>query len=168
MAVTIVATAKATNANSFLSLADADTYMDGLASDTEWDAATTDQQNRALKSATDRLDQERYHGRRTDANQRLSFPRTGIYDRDGDLYDQDTIPRPVEEATAELANAIIKGEYDPAETGLEAFKNVKVGPLDVTPNQGKQNPTELPEYVRLLLEPVLIGRAGAVVPLHRT
>jgi len=165
--ITIVATAKSATANSFITLADADTYANGMADDTEWDAATTDAKNRALKSATDRLEQETYRGAITDQDQRLSWPRVGTYDRNGLLFDQDTIPRPIEEATVELANAIIKGEYEVSDTGLEGFVNVKIGPLDVTPNHGKIA-TTLPKTVLRLLEPVRYGASGLSVHISRS
>ena len=58
MALAIVATAKATNANSFVTLAEAETYMESRLAVTNWDLAATtdDMKNRALRMATDQLD----------------------------------------------------------------------------------------------------------------
>jgi len=55
MAITIVATPNAANANSYLTLADAQLIIDGFVQDadvTAWASATTDQKNRALFTAT--------------------------------------------------------------------------------------------------------------------
>ena len=49
MALTIIATAKATNANSYVTLAEADAYLEGRLAVTNWDAASDDSKNRALK-----------------------------------------------------------------------------------------------------------------------
>ena len=53
MAITIVATAGAANANSYLTLSDTQDLIDGLMEDDDvvaWGTATTDQKNRALYS----------------------------------------------------------------------------------------------------------------------
>jgi hypothetical protein len=81
MAITIVATPNAANANSYLTLADAQAIIDGFVQDadvTAWATATTDQKNRALFTATQRLDRERYLGARATDTQSLQWPRTGV------------------------------------------------------------------------------------------
>jgi hypothetical protein len=87
MAVVIVATVGSASANSYLTLADAQTIIDGLVEDadvTAWASATTDQKNRALYTATQRLDRERYLGARATDTQALQWPRTGV--RKPDTY----------------------------------------------------------------------------------
>jgi hypothetical protein len=77
----IVATPNAANANSYLTLADAQAIIDGFVQDadvTAWATATTDQKNRALFTATQRLDRERYLGARATDTQSLQWPRTGV------------------------------------------------------------------------------------------
>ena len=59
MAVVIDATVGGANANSYLTLAAAQEIIDGFVQDadvTAWASATTDQKNRALFTATQRLD----------------------------------------------------------------------------------------------------------------
>ena len=54
MAITIDATAGGANANSYLTLSDANAIIDGLVEDadvTAWSSATDDQKNRALYTA---------------------------------------------------------------------------------------------------------------------
>ena len=81
MAITIVATAGAANANSYLTLSDTQDLIDGLVEDDDvaaWASATTDQKNRALYSATQRIDRERFLGARATDTQALQWPRTGV------------------------------------------------------------------------------------------
>jgi hypothetical protein len=67
MAIALVATIGAANANTYLTLADAQAIVDGLVLDadvTAWGTATTDAKNRALYTAAQRLDRERFLGAR--------------------------------------------------------------------------------------------------------
>jgi hypothetical protein len=146
MAVTVVATAKATNANSYV---------------------RADEKNRAVVMATNRLEQEEYHGTPTSSTQRLLWPRSGLSDDDGRSYDQDTIPRPVEEATYELALALLNGETELKDTGLEGFNRAKVGSLEVEPRHGREAGA-LPRQVLRLLDGLRIGSSGITVALARS
>jgi hypothetical protein len=161
MALTIVATAKATNANSFTTLAEAETYIEGRLAVTDWDAETDDNKNRALRMSTDIIDGNEFAGTRTTQAQRLQWPRFGVVDRDGWQYDSDTVPRPVKEATYELALALTDGTYEVAPDALERYDNVKVGGLDVTPRKDYRA-AQLPDAVYGLIEHLLIGGASAV------
>ena len=87
MAIAINATVGAANANSYLSLTDAQSLIDGLIEDddvVEWASATTDQKNRALYTAAQRIDRERFLGARATDTQSLQWPRTGV--RKPDTY----------------------------------------------------------------------------------
>ena len=87
MAITIIATPNAADANSYLTLADAQAIIDGMVLDadaTAWAAATTDNKNRALYSAAQRLDRERFLGARSTDTQSMQWPRTGV--RKPDTY----------------------------------------------------------------------------------
>ena len=87
MAVTIDATAGGADANSYITLSDAQDIIDGMVEDadvTAWGSATDDQKNRALYTATQRLDRERFLGARATDTQALQWPRTGV--RKPDTY----------------------------------------------------------------------------------
>ena len=67
MAITIDATVGGASANSYLTLSDANDIIDGLVQDddvTAWASATDDQKNRALYTAAQRIDRERFLGAR--------------------------------------------------------------------------------------------------------
>jgi len=87
MAIAINATVGSASANSYLTLAAAQEIIDGFVQDadvTAWASATTDQKNRALFTATQRLDRERFLGARATDTQALQWPRTGV--RKPDTY----------------------------------------------------------------------------------
>ena len=83
MAITIVATAGAANANSYLTLSDANDIVAGLVPDDDvvaWEAGSTsdDYRNRALYTACQRIDRERFLGAKATDTQVLQWPRTGV------------------------------------------------------------------------------------------
>lgn len=153
MAITIDATPNGANANSYLTLADAQLIVDGMVQDadvTAWAAATTDAKNRALYTATQRLDRERFIGARSTDTQALQWPRTGVRKPDTyintyaigfpfrittDYYTDTEIPDQIKKAQVMLAVYLNNNVDGLGLTGLEDFKNVKVGSLDVTPSQ---------------------------------
>ena len=154
MAVTIDATVGGANANSYLTLADAQAIIDGFVEDadvTAWASATTDQKNRALYTATQRLDRERYLGARATDTQALQWPRTGVRKPDTyintytvgfpfrittDYFTDTEIPDQIKYAQVVLAVYLHNNPDGIGLSGLEDYKNVKIGSLDVTPNLG--------------------------------
>ena len=153
MAITIDATIGGASANSYQTLADAQSIVDGMVQDadvTAWAAATTDAKNRALYTATQRLDRERFIGARSTDTQLLQWPRTGVRKPDTyintyavgfpfrittDYYTDTEIPDQIKKAQVMLAVYLNNNVDGLGLTGLEDFKNVKVGSLDVTPAQ---------------------------------
>lgn len=164
MPSTIVATPGASNANSYATVAEADTYFDDRLKATAWTGADADDKARALIEATRRIDQEEFEGTPVDPlndadvtgdTQALKWPRQAADDDAGWTYDDDVIPTIVKRATFELALALLDADSDfLADTGLEGFKRVAVGSLQVTPRH-THRPGELPETVRRILRPVL-------------
>ena len=150
MAVTIDATVGGANANSYLTLAAAQTLIDGFVEDDDvvaWGTATTDQKNRALVSATQRLDRERFLGAKATDTQALQWPRTGVRKPDTyintyavgfpfrittDYFTDTEIPTQVQYAQAVLAVYLNSNKDGLALTGLEDYKSVSIGSLSVT------------------------------------
>ena len=74
MAISIDATVGGASANSYITLSDANTIVEGLILDddvTAWDSATDDNKNRALFTAAIRVDRERFLGARVTNTQAL-------------------------------------------------------------------------------------------------
>ena len=103
---TLVATAGASNANSYLSVAGADSIADGMIGTLTWTSATSDNKIRALITATNGLETLGWIGEPATSTQALSWPRD--HAECGDKHYTDTeIPREVELATFDLANALL-------------------------------------------------------------
>ena len=154
MAIAINATVGSASANSYLTLAEAQAIIDGFVQDadvTAWASATTDQKNRALFTATQRLDRERFLGARATDTQALQWPRTGVRKPDTyintyavgfpfrittDYYTDTEIPQQVQYAQVVLATYLNNNPDGIGLSGLEDYKNVKIGSIDVTPNLG--------------------------------
>jgi len=153
MAVTIDATAGGADANSYMTLSEADTFVEAMISSSDvskWTTGNDDSRNRALTAAAQRLDRERFLGARATDTQALQWPRTGVRKPDtyvntyatgfpfriSDDYFTDTeIPDQVKRAQIEMA-VYLKNNVDGIGLGgLEDFKNVKIGNLDVTPDK---------------------------------
>ena len=105
-APSIVATAGASNANSYLSVAGADAIAAGMIGDLAWTTATSDNKARALITATNGLETLEWTGERSTTTQALAWPRTDASCGDKVIADDD-IPREIELATFDLANALL-------------------------------------------------------------
>lgn len=161
------ATVSGASSNSYITQANAQLYLDTRDNVAEWTAATTADKDRALISATFRLEQEEYEGSVSSIDQALKWPRAGLTDDDGRLYDSDVIPKPIERACCELALALLKDELSLGDSGLEAFENVAIGPIDVTPRITRASGS-LPETVKRWLRGLWMEPSGISRPLVRS
>ena len=152
MAVTIDATVGGASANSYITLADANTFVEKLILDDDvsaWDGSSNDNKNRALVTAAIRIDRERFIGAQATDTQVLQWPRVGVRKPDKfvstymqgfpyrvttDYYTATEIPFQVKEAQVILAVYLNNNRNGLGLSGLEDFKNVKIGNLDATPN----------------------------------
>lgn len=94
------------NADSYLSTADCDTYHTNHGDPASWSSATTAKKEEALRLATQYLDATyggRWRGRRNELEQSLDWPRIEVFDRDGFLLASDALPTALVNATAEMA-----------------------------------------------------------------
>ena len=81
MAISINATVGNASANSYVTLSEANAIVEGLILDDDvsaWDGSNTDNKNRALYTATIRIDRERFIGARVTNTQALQWPRQGV------------------------------------------------------------------------------------------
>jgi hypothetical protein len=117
--------------NTFIALADADTYHSDRGN-ASWAAATETDRQSALIKATDYItDHYSWKGLKTVSSQGLAWPRTGATDEDGYELSSDVIPEAVKRATSELALLIIGGESLTAKRERGGnVKREKIGPLE--------------------------------------
>ena len=153
MAVTIDATAGGANANSYITLTEANTFVEAMIESTDvgkWTTGTDDSRNRALTAAAERLDRERFLGARATDTQARQWPRTGVRKPDTyvntyatgfpfriseDYFTDEEIPEQVRKAQVVLAVYLNNNKDGIGLSGLEDFKNVQIGSLNVTPDK---------------------------------
>ena len=140
MAATINATIKSENANSYVTLAEANSYFETSPSSTQWDNKTDDKKNRALIAATRWIDTLVFYGDRCDESQALKFPRTN-YQVDGVELACSTIPNNIKYAQYELARALANDtDAMTGNTGTAGVPSeVKIGDLEVKYNKSSQS-----------------------------
>ena len=160
MALTLVATAGASNANSFATVAEGDAHHEAHLYASVWNAATNEQKAQALVWAT-RLIVARmeWDGSRTSTTQALPVPRTGL-EEDGECVSRSIVPDSVKAATCELARSLLTTDPAPAASaGIAAgtIQELKVGPIGITYATGDDAvsaaPDVIPDEVALLLAP---------------
>ncbi len=172
MAVTIIATAGSASANSFVTEAEADAYMDARPNATAWTGTLPKQQ--ALVQATRQLSALQWIGTRVDDTQALSWPRQWAINFDaptGTTYwATDAIPQWLKDATCELALAsLVAGTTDIfALPSTEGVIEKTVGPLTTVYADPTLRKTELRRYplVWQLISRYVVA-AGFVVPTVR-
>lgn len=139
MAATIDATLGGASANSYVTLAEADTYFETVPDSSTWDDKTNDQKNRALISATRWIDALSFYGDRCSTTQALKWPREN-YTVDGIELACTLIPVGIEIATYELARALANDTGaitdTTGETGL--YEAVKLGDIEVKYSKSSQ------------------------------
>ena len=145
MAVTL------TDDNSYVALADAETYFNERLNVNSWDDAEEDDKKRALIMATTAIDNLNFTGETTESSQTLQFPR----------YDDSNIPTEIEQATYECALSLLDGvdiemEKEALNVTEQRIGGVKVGYDSVVP--AEHIIAGIPSYKAwLLLKPYLRG-----------
>ncbi len=132
MAATIDATLQGATSNSYVTLAEADSYFETTPDESTWVDKTDDQKNRSIISATRFLDDFEYYGERCTTTQALKWPRKE-YKVDGVEIKCTFIPDEVKIATFELARALANNPNALVDTkGTDGtYEEVKLGDLEV-------------------------------------
>lgn len=152
MALVFISTPKASNANSFCTIAEADAYHDGHLYADDW-LTTTAEKEKALVMATRIIDRSYYwEGIPTTAEQALQWPRYGLWKR-GRLgtVNSELIPQELKDATAELARVLLGSDrLSDNQTDLQGISSISAGPVSISFNSSKKW-SVLPEAVRLMI-----------------
>jgi len=156
MAVTVIATVGAPNANSYLTVAEADTYFESRLNSTAWTTASAGDKDIAAVMATRTLDHWiDWDGDKADLieNQALRWPRHSVYYRDGESIDNDIIPVFLKEITAELAMYLLAVDIT-AEPDTKGFSELTAGPLKlVIDKEDRDSTTAIPDFIKAMIEP---------------
>lgn len=103
MAITIVSTAGAANANSYVEVVDVDAYAEGTAWAAAWAGKQDDDKKNLVVRAARALDSLPFLGTPATTVQALQFPRLDIYHPMGAAWPSDAIPEPIKTAQKHTA-----------------------------------------------------------------
>ena len=167
MPAAIDATHGGTSANSYVTLAAANTYFETVPDSSTWVSKTDDQKNRSLISATRWIDALTFYGDRCTETQALKWPRDE-YKVDGIDLSCTLIPEGIKVATYELARAFAN-DTD-AITGTSGttgiYDEVELGELRVKYNKTSQtsgvinNVFDVYPWLQTYLGPYCLGGAS--------
>lgn len=152
-----------TDANSYVSVADCDTYHSNHSGSTTWSGATTANKEKALRLATQYLDakyERRWIGVRFSLEQRLHWPRSYVEQYDIYTISTTTIPRELKDACCELALKQLSDTDlapDITNPGNIAEEEVSAGSVSSRTKYvgGGKSQTKSYTLVRHLLQPLL-------------
>jgi hypothetical protein len=166
--ITVDATVGGAAANSFVTVAEADSYLEARLNSAAWTG--TEPKKQAVIEATRSLSALAWQGNRADDTQFLSWPRFNASNPDGtsalDVYDDDVIPQRIKDATCELALEFLRaGTTDIANPESSSGVIEKtVGPLTTRWADPSQRLSGLARFPRVmaLINPLLVVPAGQV------
>lgn len=122
------------DAESYISVADATTYLTSIGEATEWSAAQVADQEAALRLSTSWIDgRYSWSGFPKNDAQALDWPRFDAFDCEGRLLDSDSVPEAVRRATAWVAKESVAGSVDLTGVNTDgriSRKRSKVGELE--------------------------------------
>jgi hypothetical protein len=165
--MSLVSTVGGSTSNSYVSLADAETYFDdriNSAVNGNWEntsagvARTDAEKSAALVTASRRIDEEQFVGYKVSTTQALKFPRYGAYDEDGIPFSTTAIPEVVKQATCLTALELLRADFL-QEDYMGNFSYFQSGTVQI--KQFSQSSTgKLPAEARRLLRYLLLGGGG--------
>tara|TARA_R110000824_G_scaffold66023_4_gene171610 strand:+ start:105 stop:632 length:528 start_codon:yes stop_codon:yes gene_type:complete len=145
----IDATVNGANADSFITVAEADAYWATNLYPTTWETATTANKEKALKMATRILDEKcEWVGTRATSAQALGWGRTDVV-YDGISVSSTTMPIQISNATAQFAGDLLVSDLTANAEG-KGLNSLKVG--DITLDFDKNDTAGvMPEIVQEML-----------------
>lgn len=169
MACSITATAGSASANSYITIADADTYFEARLYVDDWTSADDDTKCRALQMATRMLDQWfDWQGSPVGSTQALLWPRVAAVGPNGYELASDSIPDLIAHATAEQALALMQANRA-ADSDVEAqgITQLTAGSVSLSFRSPMAKP--IPDAVQAMVGVLgtLRGRSGGTVSLRR-
>lgn len=149
MAITLDPTVGGASANTYATLAEANTYMEGRLNKAEWDAADDTNKTAALVQAAILIDTITFKGYKSSDSQARKWPRLDVTDGQGWIIDSSIVPQAVKDAQCEMALSLLK-EDRTDDGGVAPIRSVTLGSLGVVYDTGQLR-KNIPDVVRALL-----------------
>lgn len=141
--------------NSYVTLAEAESYFEDSVKFEDWAAYGDEIKNRALVTATRLMERQVWKGEKTSSGQSLAFPRSGLTDRQGGTVDDSSIPDVVKNAQCELALALLEDSAVEGQNNAGSnIRSVRAGPTQVDYFRPTGGP-RFPHLVHEMLYPFL-------------
>jgi hypothetical protein len=161
------------NANAYLSAAEADLYWADHGAPDDWTAALTAEKEEAIRAATEALDAlygQRWRGSRVQSAQALDWPRTSVEDDDGFTVESTSLPLRLKSSCAILSFEALTGGGetsslvpDITDTGALSALTETLGPLSRTQQWvGGRSQVKWRPLVDGLLRPLILA-GGTVI-----
>jgi len=151
----LIATPGASDANTYSTFDEAETYMETRLHVDNWTDANDDDREAGLLMATALLDRLcNWDGLKAADTQALRWPRTFVYDPDDDSVDSTVIPQFLKDATAEFALHLLGDDLTiTIPRDLEGFKQIKVGSLNLVLDTDRGTPKKaiMPDSVWIIV-----------------
>jgi len=131
------------NTNSYVSVADADTYFVTRIDSANWTAASTALQESALVTATALVDDHAWIGSAVSSSQALAWPRNNAIYNDTRLginvtFGNNVIPSQVKEAVYEQALHLVDNE-DVLQGQGQTFESISIGSIAISDSDSSPN-----------------------------
>jgi len=162
--VALDATVGGANANSYQTVAGADTYYTEHLYASGWNVATSAQKAAALIAATRGLDgmPAAWNGNASTSVQALGFPRTGLLTRNGFPLSSTIVPNELKNATSEYAGILLRSDPSAAGEAIAmGLTSIKIEGLTLGFKEDESSAGETPSYLQ---DPSRTSGKDAMVP----
>lgn len=155
------------NTNSYVEIADADTYFETRIDSANWFDATDEVKEQALVTATQLVDDHAWIGSAVSSSQALAWPRKYATYNDSRLglsvtIDEATVPDLVKVAVYEQALHLVNNEDLLAGT-TQTFESISVGSISLSDSNGDVTRTSIkPSVVMKPIRPLIRKGGGGV------
>lgn len=167
MALTVENGNGLSNANAYVSIADANDYFVNHGNPSTWESLTDAEKESAIRYATYMLDgQWIWAGEVRRVSQKLGWPRIGGYDSEGRAITETQVPTQVVAACCELALLHTETALNSTYARGGAVKREKIGSLETEYFEGARPDTHKP-IVATILQGIGKSRSGASFNIDR-
>ncbi len=154
------------NADSYVSVAQADSYVSDTFFSGEWVTNDTTTKEKLLKNATRLIDSFfDFNGEKSVATSSLRWPRTGVYDKDGIEISSALVPKGIIFATIEMAIALQANNFV-GENESRGVSSVKVDAIEIQFERSEKTlkiPSSVTHYIRGLGYASVGSRVGNLI-----
>ena len=158
------------NTNSYVTIADADTYFETRIDSAEWETADDETKEQALVTATQLIDERHWIGAAVSSSQALAWPRKNAIYYDPRMGQQITVannevPSQVKIAVYEQALHLVQNE-DLLAQKIQTFESISVGSISLSDSNNDVTKTSItPSIIIRPLRPLIrrdgIGMGGS-------